>query len=794
MGTAAGRSRGGTGWTVFFLAAAAAAAAATGVQGVVRDSTGQALPGVTLKFEGPTVATATTGPDGGYHVDLPKGAYTVTARAAGFADVTGKVDVSEDRAATLDLTLTVGRGETLVVTASKQEAAVVDAPATMTVLTEEQIANTPGTSYGDVLRSVPGLNVTQLSARDVQVASRQAATTLSNTELAVIDGRTIETDFFGIVFWDLVPTEMSDIKQIEVVRGPASAVWGANAVTGVVNIVTKRPREAPGGTVELFAGGFSRDAGTEAGLGPGLAFGGNLSYSAAPNDTWSYRVSAGYFDSDPLPRPTGQIPLVPDPAEPSLTVGGGSYADNPYTNSGTRQPKFDLRVDQELPEGARLDYSAGIAGTRGIIQSPIGPFLLEKNSYLGYVKAGYVRRALHVALFGNFLDGSAPNLIAQDPSGSPVNVDFKTQTYDLEIGDSSTLGTRNVLTYGGNFRQNEFNISIAPGAPGRSELGGYLQEELLLDKFRFAASARVDKFGNLQDPFVSARAMAMYKPTPNQSVRFSFNRAFRDPNVIDNYLDLYVLEGSFPLGALNPALEGLTFPIIAHTVGNPNLSPVVLKAWEAGYTGTIGRATLGLSFYLNDSDNNISSFTTYYSSQNPPPGWPLPPQVLDLLAQQGVVFPELAQRTNFGALRNKGIEASFEQAISPTLSAFANYSYQAPPENLLPQGDPNRFPADEITVPPKNRFNAGVNWNGPRWIGSASVNYVDRGFWADVLDDRYHGYTQPYTLVNATIGIKWGRRITTSVRATNILNQDAQQHIFGDILKRSILADVKIGL
>ncbi len=62
----------------------------------------------------------------------------------------------------------------------------------------------------------------------------------------LLDGRSIYLDFFGIVLWDFLPTNLTDIKQIEVIRGPASAVWGANALTGVVNIITKSPREAPG--------------------------------------------------------------------------------------------------------------------------------------------------------------------------------------------------------------------------------------------------------------------------------------------------------------------------------------------------------------------------------------------------------------------------------------------------------------------------------------------------------------------------------------------------------------------
>jgi hypothetical protein len=73
---------------------------------------------------------------------------------------------------------------------------------------------------------VPGVNVAQLSARDVNITTRAASSALATSQLALVDGRTIYLDFFGMVMWDLVPTDPNDIRRIEVIRGPASAVWG----------------------------------------------------------------------------------------------------------------------------------------------------------------------------------------------------------------------------------------------------------------------------------------------------------------------------------------------------------------------------------------------------------------------------------------------------------------------------------------------------------------------------------------------------------------------------------------
>src|SRR5437870_1631015 len=133
--------------------------------------------------------------------------------------------------------------EQVVVSASKSEEQLVNAPAAVSVVTSEAIQNSPATNIGDLLRAVPGVNVSQVSARDVNITTRGATSTLSTSQLALVDGRSVYLDFFGMVMWDLVPTNPNDIKQIEVIRGPASAIWGANAMNGVVNVITRSPRE-----------------------------------------------------------------------------------------------------------------------------------------------------------------------------------------------------------------------------------------------------------------------------------------------------------------------------------------------------------------------------------------------------------------------------------------------------------------------------------------------------------------------------------------------------------------------
>jgi len=729
---------------------------------------------------------------------------------------------------------------------SNVEEQVANAPATVSLVTAETIATSPAQNLGDLLRTVPGLNVIQTSARDINITSRQATQTLSQNQLVLLDGRSLYLDFFDIVLWDFVPQSPSDIKQIEVVRGPASAVWGANALTGVINIVTKSPRESQGLGLNLTGGLFSRDAGSRKDQGAGKSYGANFSYAQAPNDSWSWRLSAGYFNSDPYSRPVGQVPVVPNPSDPSPVpcvsgaqpgcVGGGVYPSDAeglgaYTNQGTSQPKANLRVDQKLSNDALMTYEAGYVGTQGIIHTGIGPFNIQSGSKLVHGKLQYARQSLRISAFGNFVDAKAPNELAKDPSGAPVLLGFKTQTYDFAVANSNLVGTKNLLSYGGNARKNNFDITLTPNSKNRSEFGAYFQEEFFVDKFRLSAGARVDKFGNLDKAFWSPRLTLMFKPVPDHSLRVSFNRAFRSPADINNYLDQNILSPPPPIDLrplaplLPPPLQAAVstpFFLIVNNFGNTNLVAESLNAYEFAYRGAIqGKTTLGLAVYQNDTNNGIN-FTNlltipsasavanglaFYSPQDPAVGVTvagqpitLPPALMGILAsippQLGgpILLPKkVSTYLNLGPVRQRGIELSIDHAFSSKVSAYANYSYQNKPKALTPDAGQLPFFSSKLTIPPANRFNAGVNVNTEQLLGNLSVNFTDSAFWTDVLPPSFSGYTDSFTMLNACFGWKWAKsKVVTVLKGTNLLNKTIQQQIYGDILKRSVVAEVRL--
>jgi len=670
--------------------------------------------------------------------------------------------------------------EQVVVTASKVEQQLVNAPATVSVVTADVIASTPATNYAELFRSVPGVNISQTSARDFNITMRSATGTLATSTLALLDGRSIYLDFFGFVAWDLLPVNPNELKQIEVIRGPASAVWGANAMNGVINFISKTPRELNGNSATMTFGTFVRDIDGGQQLGNGTLFGINGTHARAVNERWAYKISAGGYTSDPYARPTGPIP----------NGTGTQYPD--FANSGTSQPKFDTRVDYDA-EKYKLVFAGGYAGTAGIFHTGIGPFDSEGVG-IGYGTMRYTRGALKFNVFTNQLNGDALGLLAVGTDGQQILFKFNTKTYDVELGNINTIGTRNVLSYGGNVRYNSFDLSIAPDGDTRTEMGAYVQDELFLNNVvRINLGARVDKFDNIEDAVFSPRLALILKPIPDQAIRVSYNKAFRSPSLVNNFLNTTIIN-QLNLGAINPALNGVVYNFPVRAVGNQDLVEESIESFEIGYTGIIKqRATVSAAVYwTKNKDEIFFTQTGRYRASAPPPGWPLPPVVLEVLpppcttatCTSGGLPSEFSYR-NLGTDKNKGFELGFDGAVNQALNVFANYSYQALP-------DPD-FDISEVNLPPTNRFNAGFNFSQGHYLGNLSVSYVDEAYYQDVLDARFAGPTEAYTQVNGAFGVKFlSDKLTTTIKVINLLNQDIQSHVFGDIIKRQVIGEVRV--
>jgi outer membrane receptor for ferrienterochelin and colicin len=633
----------------------------------------------------------------------------------------------------------------VVVTASRREEQLINAPATMTVVTEEAIAAAPSPSFVELMRVVPGVNVTQMSARDVNITSRAPTGSLENSTLVLLDGRSIYQDFFGFVMWDFIPIDGAQIKQIEVIHGPASAVWGSNALTGVVNVITKTPRELAGNAVSIQFGQFDRTSQGDSFDGGGL-FAINATHAQAPTDRFAFKISAGMLAQEAFVRPSGTIPNAFNTPYP------------PFQNQGTRQPRLDARADYDFPDKRRkLILAGGIAGTDGIIHTGLGPLDVQSGSTSKYGRIAYHHDQFRLQGFVNSLNGEGPLLLQVDERGQAVDQRFENQAYDVEASNVNVVGTKHVLSYGGNFRDNRFDLTLAPEGHQRAEGGTYVQDEIFFsDRIRWIVGTRVDWFGLLDKTVFSPRTTLLVKPRPQHTIRLSFNRAFRAPSFLNSYIELKFW---VPVGD-----GSVRLPAVAE--GNRDLKEESLTAYEVAYAGAFGAVTVGAAVFLNDARDQIS-FTQAES------------------AGSSSALPLRFTYLNFDRVLSRGLELSLDGRINQAVTGFVNYTWQGVPE-------PRGFDIEELNIAPRYHVNAGVSYNRVRYFGTASASYQAEAFWQDVLDLRYHGWTEPYTLLNASAGIRSADgSMTVATRVTNLLNRSIQQHVFGDVVKRAVTGEVR---
>ena len=194
------------------------------------------------------------------------------------------------------------------------------------------------------LRMVPGLDVAQIDSNTWAISARGFNEEFSDKLMVMVDGRSVYTQTFGGVFWNVLDLPLEDIEQIEVIRGPGGSIWGANAVNGVINIITKKASETQGGLV--VAGGGNLDHGF-----------GTLQYGGVLGKETTYRAYTQYFDQAPLPNLAGRpVGALLGPA----AVAGSEFD----TNFSSRD---DLTVEGDLYGGQEVGTS--LALTNAAIES-----------------------------------------------------------------------------------------------------------------------------------------------------------------------------------------------------------------------------------------------------------------------------------------------------------------------------------------------------------------------------------------------------------------------------------------
>ena len=292
----------------------------------------------------------------------------------------------------------------VVVSASRVEQEIVNAPAAIAVISSEVIETQAASNFGDLLRQAPGVNVTQLSNTNYTVTSRGSSGALATAQLVLVDGRSVYQDFFGFTSWDFLSVGLDDLERIEVVNGPASAVWGANAMSGVVNLITKAPRDTLGTALNLRFGAFDRSV-TGNPMDAGSQLMGSLTHAQAVNDRFAYRATVSFTHQDPLPRPFGEIP------------NGTGTLYPPIQGVKSRMPKLDFRADWDAADGeSGFRFSGGYGGSQGVLHSGIGPFNIQSGTNMSYGRAQYLRGSLEIGAFVNRTSAGFSSILSRDPS------------------------------------------------------------------------------------------------------------------------------------------------------------------------------------------------------------------------------------------------------------------------------------------------------------------------------------------------------------------------------------------
>ncbi|MBI5548144.1 MAG: TonB-dependent receptor, partial [Deltaproteobacteria bacterium] len=296
-----------------------------------------------------------------------------------------------------------------VVSASKYEQRESSAPASVVIITAEEIRQSGATSLPEVLRAVPGLDFFRISASNVSIAARGMNLQFPNRMQVLVDGLSVYEDVLGLIFWHQIPIPLEEIERIEIVRSPATALYGDKASAGVIHIFTKSPEALKGTT---FSGTWG-DAGT--GIG-------NLIHAGVIGNL-GYKVSIGYDRTNQFPNPT---------------VGRTSEEE------GREDKRGHFQITYKLAEGSKVSLSGGIDEFDRREYSPPPSQLVVAGGF-GFVQANYSSGDFKVQLSYNRFKADIRSQILED-TFALANI------YQAQLQHSLALGPKNTLTGGSTYR------------------------------------------------------------------------------------------------------------------------------------------------------------------------------------------------------------------------------------------------------------------------------------------------------------------------------------------------------
>ena len=599
-----------------------AVAATGGVRGRVLDG-GQPVAGAMVVREG-TYDGAVTGADGSFAIDgLPAGRQRLVIEAAGYQTMTVTVDVRAGGVVKADANLAAPAvvGEEIVITGTRAPVKRLDSPVNVEMASEADIRRSGGVSYLAALASMKGIDHTTSGVSDQRISARGFTTQFNSRMLTMLDGRLATLPGNGLPQANLLPSTPLDMKSVEVVVGPASALYGPNAHTGVVNVLTKTPWDQSGVSLVARAGnqdllgGATRVAGTVADR---LGYKVNAEYMQATDfaPDRDERVtgvdgitrSPHFYGTDTLP---GATPVFEGDLVGDYDVRSAKADGNLYYRFGDWQAKgsagwsdtdgFSLtNAGRNHLRGWQVNYQAAeLVGPSWYAQVTRTASDAGESYQLN-------RLAANVAAMGG-----ADALTAEELEAQRDMIEFidNSQMMDAELQHHRTFGPLRA-TAGAQYRiylpsSEGTYLSDADESISASEIGGYGQLDLPLldDRLRLVGAGRVDHHSNYSTQ-VSPSAAVVYSVAPLHNVRVSYNRAFKSPTILENYL---LINGTLVGNKDGFEIRNGSGEVVSAIDG---LEPEQVNAVEVGYKGVVAsRLFVDAVAYNSWYENFISPLT-----------------------------------------------------------------------------------------------------------------------------------------------------------------------------------------
>jgi outer membrane receptor for ferrienterochelin and colicins len=616
---------------------------------VTRMGEGSALPSVSVEVKG-TGQSTITGPDGKYTLRrVPAGPQVIVFKWLGYSPTETQTTVEPGSTVTVDAALepvALALTELVVEGASRAPERIVEAPAAISVVPQEVLQNTAITGQAPLaLQTVPGADVVQSGVNDFNVNARGFNSSLNRRVLVLQDGRDLSIAFLGSQEWNGMTQPLDDVGRLEMVRGPGSALYGANAFSGVVNITTPTAREVigtkttlAGGELETFRGDL-RHAGV---------FGG---------DRFGYRINAGYNRSDTYTRSRTlrngtslQEEYAPAADEPAPLTVEARPLNGEGTEPLTGAPTGEREPLQNMYGSARLDY---YMDNGGVLSADGGAAQVENEVFVTGIGRVQVLKALkpyaRVALAHDRYNicgcwNSRTSIDPQYSLQSGLPLEERSDIFHIEGQHNWNFQSeRGRVVYGASYRNTLVNTSgtlMDPSNDDRSDdyYSGYAQVEYrITPQLRIVGAGRVDD-GTLFETQFSPKGALVFSPNEAHSLRFSVNRAFQTPNYSEFFLRVPVraptagpatveggleqyytgVQGALNAGLLPPgSLTGINLhPSLpwnfsgstqALALGNEDLEVEKVLGWELGYKGSLSdKLYVSADFYINELENFVT--------------------------------------------------------------------------------------------------------------------------------------------------------------------------------------------